>query len=99
MFPSRRNTAREGFAQKKVSGTFRRSRFQRLLGWESSRHLFLGKACQRLKAICTSRLHYSVDLLKAALASPLYPGVEDRAGRPEDSKFNYCRKSNDPGTA
>src|SRR5437588_12587423 len=29
---------------KKVSGTFRRSRFQRLLGWESSRHLFLGKA-------------------------------------------------------
>src|SRR5205085_3295648 len=31
-----------GFAQKKVSGTFRRSRFQRLLGWESSRHLFLG---------------------------------------------------------
>src|SRR5207253_4037559 len=44
MFPSRRNTAREGFAQKKVSGTFRRSRLQRLLGWESSRHLFLGKA-------------------------------------------------------
>ena len=31
-------------AQKKVSGTFRRSKLQQLLRLESSRHLFLGKA-------------------------------------------------------
>ena len=35
------------FAQKKVSGTFRRSKAQGLLMLESSRHLFLGKAAGR----------------------------------------------------
>src|SRR5437899_6883227 len=42
------------FAQKKVSGTFRRSELQHLLRPENSRHLFLGKAAVRaafLKAI------------------------------------------------
>src|SRR6266446_5626655 len=36
-------TAVAGFAQKKVSGTFRRSKTPAFLGLESSRHLFLGK--------------------------------------------------------
>src|SRR5439155_25030857 len=36
--------ALDGFAQKKVSGTFRRSRTPAFIGSESSRHLFLGKA-------------------------------------------------------
>src|SRR5437016_11363556 len=34
----------EALPKKKVSGTFRRSKLQHLLGLESSRHLFLGKA-------------------------------------------------------
>src|SRR5947209_14425441 len=40
-------TLPRGFAQKKVSGTFRRSKLQHLFGLESSRHLFLGKADPR----------------------------------------------------
>src|SRR5206468_3053394 len=41
---SPRISGRDGFAQKKVSGTFGRSKLQHLLRLESSRHLFLGKA-------------------------------------------------------
>jgi hypothetical protein len=36
-----------GFAQKKVSGTLKRSKLPHLLRLESSRHLFLGKARRR----------------------------------------------------
>src|SRR5207245_572781 len=42
-----RQSPSRGFAQKKVSGTFRRSKLQHLLGLESSTHLFLGKAASR----------------------------------------------------
>src|SRR5438445_13795072 len=37
-------TARGGFAQKKVSGTLRRSKLPHLLRLESSRHLFFGQS-------------------------------------------------------
>src|SRR5438132_5293838 len=40
-------TTPRGFAQKKVSGTLKRSRLPHLLRLESSRHLFLGKATPR----------------------------------------------------
>jgi len=62
-----------GFAQKKVSGTLRRSKLPHLLRLESSRHLFLGKARNWLGTPCEGRALYGTALLFAMSHANVWP--------------------------
>src|SRR5438309_1199654 len=71
-----------GFAPKKVSGTFRRSKLQRLLGLESSRHLFwglasiIGESREGDKVICSSPKSCILVRKPATTVSSHYPQTE-----------------------
>src|SRR5438105_15819337 len=52
---SPKKPAARSFAQKKVSGTFRRSKLQHLARMQSSRHLFLGRNTRDQARDCPKR--------------------------------------------